>query len=275
MNYLIGVDVGTTSTKAVLFDEKAQVLDSYKELYQLYRDGNGMAEQNPDDLTAAVEKVIHDAAERAKSLGGQVLAVSFSNANQSVILLDKNHQRLTRAMTWADTRAREVAAKLKATPDGADIYAQTGTPIHPMSPLTKLMWLKQTQPEKMAAAAYVADIKSYLFWKLFGKFRVDISTASCTGFFNMHTQDWDDEILKLTGITRSQLPEIVDGTTKETGLTPAAKQATGLDDETPFVYGAFDGALSNLGVGATRQDTVAITIGTSAAVRVEIGRAHV
>ena len=174
MNYLIGVDVGTTSTKAVLFDEKAQVLDSYKELYQLYRDGNGMAEQNPDDLTAAVEKVIHDAAERAKSLGGQVLAVSFSNANQSVILLDKNHQRLTRAMTWADTRAREVAAKLKATPDGADIYAQTGTPIHPMSPLTKLMWLKQTQPEKMAAAAYVADIKSYLFWKLFGKFRVDI-----------------------------------------------------------------------------------------------------
>lgn len=148
MNYLIGVDVGTTSTKAVLFDEKAQVLDSYKELYQLYRDGNGMAEQNPDDLTAAVEKVIHDAAERAKSLGGQVLAVSFSNANQSVILLDKNHQRLTRAMTWADTRAREVAAKLKATPDGADIYAQTGTPIHPMSPLTKLMWLKQTQPRK-------------------------------------------------------------------------------------------------------------------------------
>ena len=108
----------------------------------------GWAEQNPDDLTAAVEKVIHDAAERAKSLGGQVLAVSFSNANQSVILLDKNHQRLTRAMTWADTRAREVAAKLKATPDGADIYAQTGTPIHPMSPLTKLMWLKQTQPEK-------------------------------------------------------------------------------------------------------------------------------
>ena len=75
MNYLIGVDVGTTSTKAVLFDEKAQVLDSYKELYQLYRDGNGMAEQNPDDLTAAVEKVIHDAADRAKSLGGQVLAV--------------------------------------------------------------------------------------------------------------------------------------------------------------------------------------------------------
>lgn len=268
MNYLIGVDVGTTSTKAVLFDEKAQVLDSYKELYQLYRDGNGMAEQNPDDLTAAVEKVIHDAADRAKSLGGHVLAVSFSNANQSVILLDKNHQRLTRAMTWADTRAREVAAKLKATPDGADIYAQTGTPIHPMSPLTKLMWLKQTQPEKMAAAAYVADIKSYLFWKLFGKFRVDISTASCTGFFNMHTQDWDDEILKLTGITRSQLPEIVDGTTQETGLTPAAKQATGLDDKTPFVYGAFDGALSNLGVGATRQDTVAITIGTSAAVRV-------
>ena len=264
MNYLIGVDVGTTSTKAVLFDEKAQVLDSYKELYQLYRDGNGMAEQNQDDLTAAVEKVIHDAADRAKSLGGHVLAVSFSNANQSVILLDKNHQRLTRAMTWADTRAREVAAKLKATPDGADIYAQTGTPIHPMSPLTKLMWLKQTQPEKMAAAAYVADIKSYLFWKLFGKFRVDISTASCTGFFNMHTQDWDDEILKLTGITRSQLPEIVDGTTQETGLTPAAKQATGLDDETPFVYGA----LSNLGVGATRQDTVAITIGTSAAVRV-------
>lgn len=268
MNTLIGVDIGTTSTKAVLYNQQAEVLAMYKEPYQLYRDGNGMAEQDPDAIVAAVEKVISQATRQAHDQQQKVLAVSFSSANQSVILLDHNHQRLTRALTWADTRARQVALKFKASSQGAKVYARTGTPIHPMSPLTKLMWLKQAYPAKIAKTAYVADIKSYLFWKLFGVFKIDISIASCTGLFNIYTQDWDDELLKLAGITRQQLPEIVDGLTQERGLTRQAQAATGLAGDTPFVYGAFDGALSNLGVGATQQDTIAITIGTSAAVRV-------
>lgn len=268
MEYLIGVDVGTTATKAVLYDDQAHVLASFKAGYSLYRDASGMAEQDPAALVAAVQQVIGQAAGAADLVSGKLLAVSFSSANQSVILLDENHRPLTRALTWADTRARGVAAELKASPQAQGLFERTGTPIHPMSPLTKLIWLRENQAAKFNQAAYVADIKAYLFWELFHTFKVDVSIASCTGFFNLVNNDWDEEALQLAGISRDQLPEVVGGTTQAIGLLPTAAEKMGIPANTPFVYGAFDGALSNLGVGATRPDTVAITIGTSAGVRV-------
>ena len=85
---------------------------------------------------------------------------------------------------------------------------------------------------------------------------------------NVTTGDWDKRALALTGVQPEQLPEVVSGTTQEIGLLPDAASAMSIPTQTPFVYGAFDGALSNLGVGAIEKDTVAITIGTSAAVRV-------
>lgn len=268
MNYFIGVDVGTTSTKAVLYDQNATVLDQFSQGYSLYRDASGMAEQNPTAIVEAVEKVIHDAAQKADLTNGKLLAVSFSSANQSVIMLDKNFNPLSRVITWADTRARDVANELKNSPAGQQIYAKTGTPIHPMSPLTKIMWLNKTQADKVAQTAYFGDIKSYLFYQFFNTFKVDVSIASCTGMMNVNTCDWDDQALELANVDRSQLPEIVNGITQAIGLTAAAQAKMGIPADTPFVYGAFDGALSNLGVGAIKQNTVAITIGTSAGVRV-------
>lgn len=268
MNYLIGVDVGTTSTKAILYDEHAHVIGKFSQGYPLYRDINGMAEEDPQQIGTAVEKVIHDAAAQLNFDNDQLTAVSFSSANQSLILLDKHLQPLTRAMTWADTRARHQADQLKKTPLGKQFYERTGTPIHPMSPLTKLLWLKDEHPDQLATADFIGDIKSYLFARFFGVFKVDISIASCTGMMNIKTSNWDDKALKETGIARQQLPTIVSGTTQERGLNSKAATAMGIPADTPFVYGAFDGALSNLGVGAIKQDTVAITIGTSAGVRV-------
>lgn len=268
MQYYIGVDIGTTSTKAVLYDEHGHLIDSFSQGYPLYRDPSGMAEQDPEMLIKAVWAVIKQGAATAQANQGHIRAVSFSSANQSLIVLDHNFQPLSRVITWADTRARAVAQALKGTPNGHQLYQQTGTPIHPMSPLTKLLWLKQVQPAWLQQAAYFGDIKSYLFYRLFKRFKVDISIASCTGMMDLTTGDWDPLALQLTGVTRDQLPVIVDGTTIEQGLTPEAQMATGLDATTRFVYGAFDGALSNVGVGAVKADTVAITIGTSAAVRV-------
>lgn len=268
MDYLIGVDVGTTSTKAVLYDQHAQVLDSFKAGYTLYRDASGMAEQDPAAIVTAVKTVIKQAVAAADLSQGKLLSVAFSSANQSVILLDDQHQPLTRSITWADTRARGVAERMRRHLVAKTLFSHTGTPLHPMSPFTKLIWLNENQPALMAKAAYVADIKSYLFWELFHTFKVDISIASCTGLFNLHTSDWDEQALELAGVSAAQLPEIVSGTTQAVGLIPAVADELGIPATTPFVYGAFDGALSNLGVGAIKQDTVAITIGTSAAVRV-------
>lgn len=266
--YFIGVDVGTTATKAVLYDQHGTALQRFSAGYSLYRDASGMAEQDPYALLAAVEQVIHDAAAQINFSSDKLLAVAFSSANQSVMMLDQHFHPLTRVITWADTRAEEVARKLKHSLAGPQIYAKTGTPIHPMSPLTKIMWLNHAEPEKVAQAAYFGGIKSFLFYQFFGVFKIDISMASCMGMMNIHTGEWDDQALKLAKVRPAQLPQIVSGTTQETGLTADAQAKMGIPAETPFVYGAFDGALSNLGVGAIKQSTVAITIGTSAGVRV-------
>lgn len=268
MKYLIGVDVGTTATKAVLYDEKIRIIKQFQQGYHLYRDAAGKAEQAPQDIVHAVEKVIHDAADLLNFDQDQLLAVSFSSANQSLIPLDSQFHPVTRVLTWADTRSRPLAYQLKHSSLGQQIYVKTGTPIHSMSPLTKIMWLKEEQPAKFNQIKYYADIKSYLFYQFFNTFKIDISIASCTGLMNVHTGKWDSLALQTAGIDVGQLPEIVDGTDQATGLTARAQEKLGIPADTPFIYGAFDGALSNLGVGAIKKDTVAITIGTSAGVRV-------
>lgn len=268
MKYYIGVDIGTTSTKAVLYDQNANVINKFQQGYRLYRNQDGMAEQDPEEIVQAVLQMIHDAAGLTHEDGNQLTSVSFSCANQSLILLDQDHQPISRVMTWADTRARRQAEALKQSSKAKIIYEKTGTPIHPMSPLIKLMWLQETKPDLIKQAAFYADIKSYLFWRLFGQFRIDISIASCTGLMNLTTQNWDSDILEMLEVSVDQLPEIVDSIDQAVGLSPAMADLMGVDAEVPYVYGAFDGALSNLGVGAIQQDTVAITIGTSAAVRV-------
>ncbi|MRN07255.1 gluconate kinase [Lactobacillus sp. 0.1XD8-4] len=268
MNYVIGVDVGTSSTKAVLYDQNANILSQANYGYELYRNAAGMAEQEPEEVINAAEQAIHDVAAKADLNQGKILAVGVSSANQSLLLLDKDKKPLSRLITWADSRAQRAADNLKMMTEGQQLYMKTGTPVHPMSTLTKLLWLKEDEPALFNQTAYFADIKAYLFHRLFNDFNVDISIASCTGLMNIKTGEWDDQALKLAGITKDQLPTIVDGTTQATGLTMTAQAKLGIPADTPFVYGAYDGALSNIGVGATKQNTVAITIGTSAAVRV-------
>lgn len=268
MNYLIGVDIGTSSTKAVLFDQDAHVLGQANYGYELHRNAAGMAEQEPAEVITAAEQAIHDVASNADLTSGKLLAVAISSANQSLLLLDKNKQPLSRLITWADSRAQRAADNLKMMTEGQQLYMKTGTPVHPMSTLTKLLWLKEDEPALFQQSAYFADIKAYLFYRLFNEFKVDMSIASCTGLMNIKTCQWDPQALNLAGITADQLPTIVGGTSQARGLTPEAQAKLGIPAETPFVYGAYDGALSNIGVGATKQNTVAITIGTSAAVRV-------
>lgn len=268
MNYLIGVDVGTSSTKAVLYNDEAKIISQANYGYDLHRNAAGMAEQEPEEVIKAAEQAIHDVAAAADLDHGKLLTVAVSSANQSLLLLDQNKKPLSRLITWADSRAQQAADNLRMMTEGQQLYLKTGTPVHPMSTLTKLLWLKEDEPELFQQTAYFADIKSYLFYRLFNEFKVDLSIASCTGLMNIRTFQWDQQALELAGVNKDQLPEIVSGTTQAVGLTLEAQAKLGIPAETPFVYGAYDGALANIGVGATKQNTVVITIGTSAAVRV-------
>lgn len=268
MDYMIGMDIGTTSTKAVLYDLDGNVIAYSNNLYPLYRDSQGMAEEDPKEILQAVVNGLKEVLQKADLTTGKLHGVSFSSANQSLIALDAQHQPLTRVITWADTRSAAYAEKLKQDATGSSIFSRTGTPIHPMSLLCKLLWLKNEASDIYQQAAYYCGIKEYIFYRLLGVWKMDISVASGTGIFNILDLDWDQEALTLTGVHPEQLPTIVDAYEQSTGMLPEFADVIGYPADVPFIQGAFDGALSNLGVGAIDAGEVAITIGTSGAVRV-------
>lgn len=269
MEYMIGVDLGTTSTKAVLFDDRNQVVASANKGYQLYRDIPDMAEEDLNEIFEALIDALSDVVRQANlSEGNKISAVSFSSAMHSLIAFDKNWQPLTRVITWADTRAVKYTEKLKRTGLGQEIYQKTGTPIHPMAPLSKLLWLKTEHEDVYNQAAHYLGIKEYLFHRLFGVNKMDISLASGTGLFNIFNLDWDEQALSVTGLQKAQLPMTVEPYAYETNMAAEYAAVIGIPADTPFVYGAGDGPLSNLGVNAIQPGVAAITIGTSGAIRV-------
>lgn len=263
--YIIGVDIGTTSTKTILFDIAGTAHAKSNQGYPLIQDAVGMAEQAPAQILQAVYSGIR--AVTAAIAPISIVGIAFSAAMHSLILLDDQQQPLTRSITWADNRATAAAAKLKAMQGATTRELRTGVPTHPMTPLSKLVWLRETRPELMQQAKYIVGIKEYVLLQLTGQLVTDYSLAGATGMFNLSTCDWDDATLHLAGITRMQLPQLVPTTKHLAGLTVAASKETGLPQNTPVIVGASDGCLSNLGLGAINPGDVALTIGTSGAVR--------
>ncbi|CAH1853006.1 gluconokinase [Convivina intestini] len=269
MEYMIGVDLGTTSTKAVLFDDQNQVVAQANYGYPLYRDEPDMAEEDLDEIFVAFSNALGSVIRQANLAdGNKITAVSFSSAMHSLIAFDKDWKPLTRVITWADTRAVEFADDLKKSGLGQEIYSKTGTPIHPMAPLSKLLWLKNAHPDIFQKAAHYLGIKEYLFHRLFGANKMDISIASGTGLFNIFNLEWDSQALELTGLKPEQLPKPVSPYEYETKMVAEYAAVLGIPADTPFVYGAGDGPLSNLGVDAVKPGVAAITVGTSGAIRV-------
>ncbi|MBU5673724.1 gluconokinase [Paenibacillus brevis] len=264
---MIGVDIGTTSTKAVLFEVNGAILSSANEGYPLHTPSADVAEQNPEDIFSAVVSCMRQIMEQSGAAPEQLRLVSFSSAMHSVIPMDGNGKPLMNCLTWADNRSVAWAKQLRNSPEGHDLYLRTGTPIHPMSPLCKLIWLRHELPEIFSQTSKFISLKEYIWFKLFGQYLVDLSIASCTGLLNLEQQAWDEGALHMAGITAGHLSEIVPTTHISQGIDPSHAKKMGLLPSTPFVIGASDGVLSNLGVGAIGPGEVAVTIGTSGAIR--------
>jgi len=263
---MIGVDIGTTSTKAVVFDKQGNFVAKENIEYPLLTPNPETAEQDPDQIFEAVVEAIRSSLAMSGLTEEAVDFVSFSSAMHSVIAVDVFGKPLTKSITWADNRSNEYAQKIK-NDNGHEIYRRTGTPIHPMSPLSKLAWLHGESPELCKQTAKFISIKEYIFQQLFGKYEVDFSIASATGLFNLEKLDWDEEALKVAGVTRDKLSLPVPTTSYMSGLSPSYSSKMGLRPDTRFYLGASDGVLSNLGVNAIEKGAVAVTIGTSGAIR--------
>lgn len=265
MDYYIGIDIGTTSTKAVAFSTNGKVLAQQSIGYPITHPQENRSEQNPNEI---LEALINCLSNIAKFLPqDNPVLISFSAAMHSLILMDKNDNPLTNCIIWADNRASELAVKLKETATGKSFYYTSGVPIHAMSPFCKLCWFKENENLLFSNTAKFIGIKEYVFLRLFGKYIIDTSIASATGLLNTNLLQWDENILSYAGIDTKKLSVIVPTTNLEY-LPPNSTSSLSAFQQTAFVIGSSDGALANLGSGATVEGSMAITIGTSSAVRV-------
>lgn len=265
--YIIAADLGTTSTKTLVIDREGRVVAGHSIEYPMHTPTPDRAEQNPLEIFTAVVRGIREVIAKAGISGADVLCVSFSSAMHSLIAVDREMNPLTACITWADNRSVDYVAPLKEQWNGHGIYLNTGTPIHPMSPLLKLMWFNRHEPELVSRTYKFIGIKEFVFAKLFGECVIDYSLASATGLFNLRRLEWDEEALRVAGVSKEQLSEPVSTTHVMQGLSADYSRDMGLPADTPFVVGASDGVLANLGAGAYEPGVYAVTIGTSGAVR--------
>jgi gluconokinase len=266
--YIIAADIGTTSTKTlVIRAADGAVIASHSIEYPLFTPKADVAEQDPDEIYRAVVDGIGAVIRKARTAAEEVLCVSFSSAMHSLIAVDRNGSPLTRCIIWADNRAAETAELIKREHQGHELYLRTGTPIHPMSPFVKLVWMKESMPDIHSGAYKFIGIKEYVHFRWFGEYAVDYSIASATGLFNLRSLDWDADALVLAGITADRLAKPVSTTHILQGMDQSVAAEMGLLPSTPVVAGASDGVLANLGSAAFEPGIFAVSIGTSGAVR--------
>ncbi len=266
----VGVDLGTTATKVVAFDAQNRVVAQASRDYPLEAPEPGVAKQDPELVVRAAGDALREVVAAVGASG--VTALGFSGAMHGVLPLDARDRPLTHVLTWADGRAAPWAEQIRLRENGLAVSLRSGTPLYAMSPLAKLRWLHQERPEIAQKAARFVSIKEYLLHAWFGAWAIDESLASATGLYNLGTRDWDPEALELARVKAGQLSPLVPTTQRLPDWRPEVARDLGLDPTTPACAGAGDGACANLGSGALTPDVVAVSLGTSGAVRVTLPR---
>jgi gluconokinase len=266
MQSVIGIDIGTSGTKAVALTTEGNVIASARSSYAAVVPAPGYHELEPVIVLRAASDVLEKIFRDASSVS-EVAGVALSAAMHGCMAVDKAGRPLTNFITWADLRSNEEAMALKSQPLGQEIYEFTGTPIHAMSPLCKIAWLRKNRPEIFASTARFIGIKEYIWHAFFNKYQVDHSLASATGMFDIRLLQWFQPAIAFAGIREEMLSSPVDPLSIVTGLSAELRKKSGCRPDLPFVIGASDGCLANLGSRAIGPGQAALTIGTSGALR--------
>lgn len=265
MKYIIGIDIGTTATKGVLYEKNGVEVAKLAISYPLIQEKIGQAEEDPRLIFDAVQKIIY---QLSQQVDGKIIAVSWSSQMHSLIGLDRNGELITNSITWADNRSSQIVENAKENGLAQTIYERTGMPAHPMAPVYKLLWLKKTMPEVFTQVKKWIGIKEYVIWRLTGRFLTDTTMAAGSGMLELKTLTWDEKILALVGINKAQLPIVARPQEIVGNVIEEYQDKLGLNKDTQIILGASDGYLSTIGVGVFDENYFALNIGTSGAVRV-------
>lgn len=270
--YILTLDIGTSSTRAMLFDRQARPLPEILAQIpnQLNTTPDGGAEFAPDELFAGVVQVIDDALAQAGPLAGQIGGVAIDTFVTNIMGLNTAGRPITPIFTYADTRSAGDANTLRRKLDLPAVHNRTGCRIHSAYLPAQFSWLARIRPDLFDEVRHWLSIGEYLLWKFFGERQVSYSVASWTGLLNRRQLAWDREWLDYLGLPEEKLSPLVDVDQPAQGLRgewatrwPALKNV-------PWFPAIGDGAAANLGSGCTGAERLALTLGTTGAMRVAL-----
>ena len=267
---VLALDVGTSSARALLFDGQGNpVRDAHvQRAYPLTTNEQGEVSVDADRLVDVVCECIDGALAGAGARANQIVAVASDTFWHSLLAVDENGRPLTPVITWADTRAREASIALRRELDPTAVYRRTGAPLHTSYWPARLRWLAATQPDILKRAASFISFGEYLHRRLLGHSVCSLCMASGTGLLATQARDWDHDLVRFLGIRPEQLPPLGDLGDAVRGLTPEYAARWQALRDVPWFPALGDGAAANVGSGCGDERRVALTVGTSSAVRV-------
>lgn len=269
MNCIITIELGTNAVRIFAFDLAMNVIGFRKGHYPTFNEALDRSEQDPEQMFITMLYVLKNLLnEIVYPKSFTVVSICFSSSMHSLTTVDKDGVPLGNAIIWADNRGKEEAIALKKTALGKEIYATTGTPIHPMSSLIKIAWIKNNEPEKFAKAEKFMSIKSYIIQQLTGTCISDFSMASSTGLMNIHKLEWDANALDFAGIKKNKLPELAPVFFSDISLKKEYQKSLKLNPDVKIIIGSSDGCLATLGAGIWNEKKATITIEDSGAFRI-------
>ena len=269
MDCIITIEIGTGAIRVVAFDLKGNMLGSSKGTYPTFHTKPDFSEQDPEQIFITMLYILKNFLnEKIHPKKHKVVCICFSSAMHSVLPIDRNGVPIGNAMVWSDNRAKKEARDLKKSSLGKLLYKTTGTPIHAMSPLNKIAWLKNNDKQLFAAAQKFLSIKTYIIQQLTGEYIIDYSVASATGMLNIQTIKWEDDALKYAGIKKEKLADIVSVFYSPKKLKKEYQTSLGLHDKVKLIIGSSDGCMATLGAGVWGDGKATVTLEESGAVRV-------
>lgn len=263
---LLGIDVGTTGTRAVIVDERGRVVASATREHAAFASPKpGWAEQDPGDWWRAAQLAIRAALAQGKIRGSDISCIGFSGQMHGAVLLDARGDVVRPALIWCDVRTQSQCDALNSQIGADEIIRLTCNPALPNFTLTKLLWVREHEPANWARVASVMLPKDYVRFKLTGERATDVADASGTLLLDVAARKWSGEMLA-AGIDRELLPFLHESPEICARVSAGGAEATGLRAGTPVVAGAGDQAAGAVGMGIVAAGAVSATIGSSGVV---------
>lgn len=263
---LLGLDISTTGAKALLVDERGEVVGSATTPLTLSTPRPLWSEQNPEEWWAGMGRSIRQVLSDAGVTGKDVAAIGLTGQMHGLVLLDGQGRVLRPAILWNDQRTGKQCDDIRSRLGKSRLIQITGNDALTGFTAPKILWVQQNEPEVYARARHILLPKDYIRYQLTGDFAVDRAGGAGTLLFDLRQRTWSDEVLAALEISPELLPPTYEGPEITGTVTQAAAEETGLAAGTPVVGGGGDQAAQAVGVGAVQPGIIALTLGTSGVV---------